>query len=335
VRQEIVGVVAYAKSFGIAKYQTCELMQIHVRRIERWEARLKHSGAMDYQKPGPKQAPHAVMPAERTALVEFAGREETVDYSFQMLALRGAEQGLFFMSASTVRSVLQNKGLGDDRRGPRRRGTGAKPNRPEELTGPNQCWCWDLSYLKTDVLRVFWYLYVMLDEWSRKVIAWRVSRSLAHEEALGLIDDAVLAENLLDVPPDQMPVVVNDRGSQMKAKEVKQMFIDMGLTQTFSRPRTPNDNPFVESLFGTVKTAPVYPGWFPYDDGSVVPGYFGRYFQWYNEEHYHSRIGYVTPVQKHTGQAEVIKAQRENQLTSQKEIRKLYWSSRILTGGGP
>jgi transposase InsO family protein len=335
VRQEIVGVVAYAKASGIAKYQTCELLQIHVRRIERWEARQKQSGNMDYRKPGPTKALHAIMPAEQQALVDFVGHEETIDYSFQMLALKGAEQGLFFMSASSVRLILQDTGLGDDRTGRRRLGAGAKPNRPEELTGPNQCWCWDLSYLKTDVLRVFWYLYVMLDEWSRKVIAWRVSRSLACEEALRLIDDAILAENLLEAPENQMPVVVNDRGSQMKAKEVKQMFTDMGLTQTFSRPRTPNDNPFVESLLGTVKTAPVYPGWFPYDDESVVQEYFGKYFPWYNNEHYHSRIGYVTPVQKHMGQAEAIIAERKRQLTNQKEIRKLYWSSRMLTGGGP
>lgn len=335
MRQEIVGVVSYAKASGIARYQSCELLQINVRRIERWESRLRSRGTMDYQKPGPKRALHAIMPAEQQALVKFAGHEDTVDYSFQMLALKGAERGLFFMSASSVRLILHDEGLGEDRRGHKRLGAGAKPNRPEQLTGPNQCWCWDISYLKTDVLRVFWFLYVMLDEWSRKVVAWRVSRSLSHEEALRLIDDAILAENLLEAPESQMPVVVNDRGSQMKAKEVKQMFTDMGLTQTFSRPRTPNDNPYIESLFGTVKTAPVYPGWFPYDDESVVQGYFGRYFGWYNNEHYHSRIGYVTPVQKHMGQAEMIIAERKKQLTNQKEIRKLYWSSRMLTGGGP
>ncbi len=335
MRQEIVGVVAYAKASGIAKYQTCEFLQVHVRRIERWEARLKQTGTMVYRKPGPKKPLHAIMPTERQALMAFAGQEETVDYSFQMLALKGAEGGLFFMSASRVRLILQDSGLGDDRTGRRRSGAGGKPNRPEELTGPNQCWCWDLSYLKTDVLRVFWYLYVIVDEWSRKVIAWRVSRSLACEEALRLIDDAILAENVLDVPQNQMPVVVNDRGSQMKAKEVKQMFRDMGLTQTFSRPRTPNDNPFVESLLGTVKTAPVYPGWFPYDEESVVQGYFGRYFPWYNNEHYHSRIGYVTPAQKHTGQAERIIAERKQKLTAQRKQRIEYWLSQPLTGGGP
>lgn len=325
VREEIVTVIASVKSSGIALYQACKLLQIKVRRIERWKARIRRTGSIAYGKPGPTQVVHAIMPIEREALVEYVGREETVDYSFQMLALKGAEEGLFCMSASSVRTILHEEYMAEDRTGRKRRGIRVKPNRPEELTGPNQCWCWDISYLRTEILRVFWYLYVMLDEWSRKVVAWRVSRSLAGEEALALIDQAMITENLLAVPEDRLPVVVNDRGTQMKAKEVKQMFRDLGLTQIFARPRTPNDNPFAEALFGTVKTAPTYPGWFPYNDGTVVTGYFTRYFTWYDHEHYHSRIGYVTPFQKHTGQAETIIMQRKKQVTAQRERRKEYW----------
>ena len=320
-------VVAYAKGRGIAHYQSCAVLQIAVRRVERWAVRLKYRGTMAYHKPGPRQVVHAILPAEREAVVAFVGREETVDYSLQLLAIKGGEQGVFFLSASSVRVILQEQGLGTDRTGRRRGGTGLKPNRPEELTGPNQCWCWDISYLKTDMLRVFWYLYVVVDEWSRKVIAWRVSRNLAHEEALGLLDDGIIGERLLEVPENERPVVVNDHGGQMKAKPVQQMLLDLGIEQTFARRRTPNDNPYVESLFSTIKTSPVYPGWFPYDDEAVVQEYFERYFQWYNTEHYHSRIGYITPVQNHTGQAERIIAERKKQLTAQRVERKQYWLS--------
>lgn len=319
--------MAYGKGRGITPYRSCGVLQIAVRRVERWAVRLKRSGSMEYGKPGPKQVVHAILPAEREAVLAFVGREETVDYSLQLLAIKGGEQGLFFLSASSVRGILQERGLGNDRTGRRRGGAGAKPNRPDELTGPNQCWCWDISYLKTDILRGFWYLYVAVDEWSRKVIAWRVSRTLCHEEALGLLDDGIIGERLLEVPEDERPVVVNDHGSQMKAKPVQQMLIDLGIEQTFARRRTPNDNPYVESLFSTIKTSPVYPGWFPYDDEAVVQEYFARYFQWYNTEHYHSRIGYVTPVQKHTGQAERIKAKRKQQLTAQRAERIQYWLS--------
>jgi len=328
--------IAYAKDAGIPKVCTCCVIQINRRRVERWELRLHETGSIPNRKTGPIQASHALLPAEKQAVMAYVSLEETADYSLQMLALKGAEEGLFFMSASSVRTVLQEAGLDSDRRPPvRRTGAGKKPNRPDELTGPNQCWCWDISYIPTYIPRLFWYLFVMLDEWSRKVLAWRVSNRITTQEALTLIDDAFIAERLLDVPEEKKPVIINDRGSQMKAKPVKQMFIDLGLTQEFARPRTPNDNPFIESLFSTVKTAPEYPGWFPDDDITAPQNYFDRYFHWYNTCHYHSRIGYVHPIDKHEGRAEQIIKERKNQLTLQREKRKLYWSKKhTLTGSG-
>jgi len=113
------------------------------------------------------------MPDEKDAGPNFVGRKETVDYSFQLLALKGAVANEFYLSASSVRTILQKNGLGDDRTGRVRNGARRnKPDRSNVLTGPNQCWCWDVSYIKTDVLRVFWQFYVMLDESIRKVLAW-------------------------------------------------------------------------------------------------------------------------------------------------------------------
>jgi putative transposase len=281
---------------------------------------------MSYYTSGPKQAVNAIIPTERSALLHYVGLEKTVDYSLQVLALRGAEQGLFFLSASTVRKVLIEEEIMSDRRPKQRRsGSGRKPDRPAELTGPNQCWTWDISYLRTDLPRIFWYLFVMLDEWSRKVIAWRVADHMITEEAQGLIDDAFLAEHLMDVPRSQLPVVVNDRGSQMKAKPVKQMFLDLGLVQTFARPRTPNDNPFIESLFSTVKSAPTYPECFPSETIKITEYYFEKYFGWYNAEHYHSGIGYVHPLDKHEGRAPAILKERKENLKRQRLERRSFW----------
>jgi putative transposase len=281
---------------------------------------------MSYYDPGPKQIMNAIIPTERSALLNYVGQEETVDFSLQVLALRGAEQGLFFLSASTVRKVLIEEEIMSDRRPKQRRsGSGRKPDRPAELTGPNQCWTWDISYLRTDLPRIFWYLFVMLDEWSRKVIAWRVADHMITEEAQGLIDDAFLIENLMDVPRSQLPVVVNDRGSQMKAKPVKQMFLDLGLVQTFARPRTPNDNPFIESLFSTVKSAPTYPECFPSETINITRNYFEKYFGWYNAEHYHSGIGYVHPIDKHEGRAQAILEERKERLKRQRLKRRSFW----------
>ena len=291
---------------------------------------------MNNFKSGPKRSVNAIMPYEKQAVLDYVRLEQTADYSLRVLACRGAEQGLFYVSASTIRLILSDEGILSDRRPlSRRTGAGRKPNRPDELTGPNQCWCWDLSYIRTDLIRFFWYLYVMLDEWSRKVVAWRISSSLLVTEAKALIDDAYIVEGLLDAPRDQLPVVVNDRGSQMKAKPVKQMMRDLGLTQTFARPRTPNDNPFIESLFSSVKTSPDYPGWFPSRTIQVAGDYFDQYFRWYNYEHFHSGIGYIHPIDKHEGRAEAILKKRKESMTNQRRLRKLYWSDKNqITRGG-
>ncbi len=100
------------------------------------------------------------------------------------------------------------------------------------------------------------------------------------------------------------------------------MFTDMGLTQTFSRPRTPNDNPFIESFFSSTKRTRMYPGWFCSQEEGPVTEYFGWYFPWYNTEHYHSRIGYVTPEQQHQGLASGIIAERKNYWQSSRNFVK-------------
>ncbi len=114
-----------------------------------------------------------------------------------------------------------------------------------------------------------------------------------------LLEQGLINENILDLPETQRPEVFNDRGRQMKAKPIKKMFEDHHLPQLFARPRTPDDNPFVESLFSTVKRTPRYPGLFL--DREEAVEYFSRYFSWYNKEHLHSGIDYVTPDQCHNG----------------------------------
>ena len=151
-------------------------------------------------------------------------------------------------------------------------------------------------------------------------------------EAKQLINTAVINENLLEAPDNQRPIIVNDRGKQMKAKAVKKMFIDLHMPQTFSRPRTPNDNPFIESFFGTVKTAQSWPGCFPANGIETVCEYFEKYFNWYNTRHFHSGINYLHPADKHAGLEDQIIKERETQLTNQRNARKMYWLNQQLTG---
>ncbi len=306
--------IAEGKSNGVSRNRTCALLQIDERRVRHWFSRP----ALADIKPGPVHAPHALLSEERQAIVAMAKDERYVDDSHRVLTAKGVDSGSLAVSASTVYRVMRHEGLTTDRSGRcHRNGNSRKPDRPE-LTGPNQRWCWDISYLRTLVKGIFLYLYVLLDEYSRKVVAFRISWSLAHAEGKELIDEGIEKEGLT---PEQVKILelFNDRGTQMKAKPFKNFLEDLGISQRFARPRTPNDNPFVESLFATTKGAPEYPGEFTDDVGGII--YFTAFFDFYNNVRRHGKIGYVTPVQRHKGEDKAILTRRRNRLADARRMR--------------
>jgi len=169
------------------------------------------------------------------------------------------------------------------------------------FTSPNELWSWDITHVKTTTRYRHFYLYVLLDWYSRKVVSWHLSMSLASEEALILWDQGVLNENLRDCP---LPKSLSDRVTQMRSISTKLFMKSLGVKQFFSRPRTPNDNPKIESLFSTTKHHPNYPGRF--DTFEEAEKYFERFFNWYNYLHDHTTIGMVTPNDRHTGRDKEI-----------------------------
>ncbi len=269
-------------------------------------------------KPGPVHAPHALLPEERKAIIAVAKDELYVDDSHRVLTARCVDGGSFAVSASTVYRVMRNEGLTTDRSGrSHRNGNSRKPDRPE-LTGPDQRWCWDVSYLRTLVKGTFLYLYALLDEYSRKVVAFRISWYLVNAEGKELIDEGIAKEGLTQEQIDLLELF-NDRGAQMKAKSFKQFLEDLGISQKFARPRTPNDNPYVESLFATTKSALEYPGTFKDDVEAIA--YFTVYFDFYNNVRRHGKIGYVTPAQRHCGEDKAILALRSERLAEARRTR--------------
>jgi len=277
---------------------------INRRRVNRWHSRLLQGEGLDNRKPGPKSPVHKLLPAEKEAVLQIAKAEQYVDLSHRILTVTGWDLKLFFVSFSSVYRILCSEGL-MSMRGKHRQHNGQSlaPVR-KELTGANQRWCWDISYLLTYEKGLFLYLYLLLDEYSRKAVNWLISWN----------------QTALDLPEDQRPEIINDRGRQMKAKPIKRMFDDHQMPQLFSRPRTPNDNPFVEAAFSTIKTAPAYPVRFL--DCQEATKYFQRFFAWYNTEHYHSGIDYVTPDQCHRGLRDNIVAERRANLNTQRNLRK-------------
>lgn len=321
-KQEILVVIEQSQQAGVSARRSCRLLLLSFRRVVRWQNRLRrHDRGLIDAAPGPRYAAHRLLPEEIASITAMARSAEYVDLSHRMLTVTAWEKGLFFASFSSVYRVLQQHDL-MTARGPGgpHNGRSLAPVR-KILTGPNQRWCWDISYLLTFEKGQYLYLYLLLDECSRKAIQWRLSWQQDAAQARELLEGGLRDENILDLPQDRRPELLNDRGRQMKAKPIQRLCEDHQMPQLFARPRTPNDNPFIESAFSTVKRAPEYPGRFR-DDGQAV-AYFDRYFDWYNHQHYHSGIDYVTPHQAHQGLRAQIVACRQRQHETQRLRRRV------------
>ena len=309
--------------------RSCKILRINRRRVVRWQSVLRRGQNLGNAKPGSLKPPHRLLEEERLKIIEAAKKTEYADFSHRILTVTAWEQNMFFVSFSTVYRVLCSEGL-MSQRGHQRQHNGrsiAPYRRP--LSGPNQRWCWDISYLHTYEKGLYLYLYLLLDEYSRRAISWIVSWRQDSATARRLLDDGLVRENILDLAEEERPEIFNDRGRQMKAKSVRKLLEDHAMPQIFARPRTPDDNPFVESAFGSTKRFHKYPGRFL--DQQDAQGYFSEYFCWYNESHYHSGIDFVTPQQAHAGMREQIVAQRRQKLDRQRRYRQEI--NRGLKGG--
>ncbi len=216
------------------------------------------------------------------------------------------DQGQYLCSTRTMYRVLNEDGASRERRDQL---THPAYQKPELLaTTPNQLWSWDITKLRGPVKWTYFYLYVILDVFSRYVVGWMI----APREA------AVLATKLIEetcdkhlIQPDQLTIHA-DRGSSMRSKPVAFLLADLSITKTHSRPYTSNDNPYSESQFRTMKYRPEFPDRF----GCLqdTHAFCQRFFPWYNDDHRHSGIGMLTPAMVHFGQAPAIWEKRQTVL---------------------
>jgi putative transposase len=182
-------------------------------------------------------------------------------------------------------------------------------HKPELLArGPNQVWSWDITKLLGPAKWTYFYLYVILDIFSRYVVGWLLAR---HENAA--LAQRLIRETLEKEPVDPQALTIHsDRGSPMKSSTVAQLLATLGVTKSHSRPHCSNDNPFSESQFKTLKYQPQFPDRFgSYEDALA---FCRRFVRWYNHEHYHSGLGLLTPDSVHHGQAETVRARRQRVL---------------------
>jgi putative transposase len=216
------------------------------------------------------------------------------------------DEGQYLCSTRTMYRMLEQDGASRERRDQL---THPAYQKPELLaTAPNQLWSWDITKLRGPVKWNYFYLYVILDVFSRYVVGWMIAPREAATLATKLIEETCDKHS---IQPDQLTIHA-DRGSSMRSKPVAFLLADLSITKTHSRPYTSNDNPYSESQFRTMKYRPEFPDRF----GCIqdARAFCQRFFPWYNDAHRHSGIGMLTPAMVHFGQAPAIRQKRQSVL---------------------
>jgi transposase InsO family protein len=301
-KEELLEMFDQAREVGMTQERLGALLGLERHRLSRWRVQ-KMRGSLEDGLPGPRQAPHRLLPEERDAFFALAAREDLADASVPVLCAYGSDTDVVHLSPSTGYRLLKEAHLSEPRGSARHRHPLPRINH-DLAVSPNCLWCWDITPLATYTLGLFYYLYAILDEYSRYVVAWRLDWTVRAPSAKEMFKEAIDSQHILDLSEGQRPRIVSDRGSTMKSKLLGQTLEPIHMLRYFTRPSTPTDNPFIESFFSTLKGHPTYPGRF--ETFEAAQSYCLSFFPWYNHRHLHSAIGFVTPADKHFGKASTI-----------------------------
>jgi len=249
-------------------------------------------------RPVPASQPRALSAVERRQVLDTLHEERFWDTAPASVYATLLDEGSYLCSPSTMYRLLRQQGETGDRR---RHATHPARVKPELVaSGPNQCWSWDITKLAGPAKWTWYYLYVLLDIYSRYVVGWMV----AHREAAALAE-RLLADTIAKQGVEAGQLAVHaDRGTSMTSKPVAMLLADLGVTKSHSRPHVPDDNPYSESQFKTLKHHPSFPDRFGciQDARAFCQGFFG----WYNHGHRHSGIALLTPADVHHGRASQV-----------------------------
>jgi transposase InsO family protein len=296
----ILGLVDEAVETGARQSKACEILGVDERSLQRW--RSQDIG--EDRRAGPKKAPdNKLTDAERASVLQIACSPRFRDLSPKQIVPLLADEGTYLASESTFYRTLRAAG----RLAHRGRAKPPTHRRPDELiaTGPNQVWCWDITYLPSVVRGKFFYCYTIIDLFSRKIVGRAVHDAESAMHAAVLMTVACAVEG---VQRDQL-TVHSDNGHPMKGATMLATLQKLGVIPSFSRPGVSDDNPYVEALFRTMKYRPEYPSQ-PFSSLQEGEAWVNRFVVWYNDEHRHSSIGFVTPGQRHRGDDVLILQKR-------------------------
>ena len=317
-KKEALKLISEACKAGARKRKAAELLGVPIRTVQRWE----HHGFSDLRKGSRAVPANKICEAERDQIIAVLESPEFGDSNPNQIVPKLADQGLYLGSESTMYRILKNERM-NKRRQSSQPGTRMRPE-PYVATGPNQVWCWDITYLPSKVRGEYFYLYMVMDLYSRKAVAYQVYECESGDLAADLITDACSREG---VTRNQL-VLHSDNGAPMKALTMLAKLQDLGVIPSFSRPSVSDDNPYSESLFRTMKYRPEYPE-LPFKSLEDARDWADRFVHWYNNEHLHSSISFVTPASRHSGQDIEILVKRHKVYLKAKNKHPERWSGAI------
>lgn len=312
--------IKVASKTGARREKSCEIIGITVRTLERWE---KDDGVNDKRKLVLRTPRNKLTEDERQMVLTTANSVAYRNLPPSKIIPMLTDLGLYIASESTFYRILRAEKQLSHRQISKR----LKHKRPEAYLahGPNQVWSWDISYLPTQVRGIYFYLYVIMDIYSRKIVGWSVHDCESAEHASQLIKQACLDEN---VKKEQL-VLHSDNGSPMKGLTMLAMLDKLGVIPSFSRPSVSDDNPYSEALFRTLKYHPDFPMWNKF--ASIVDArmWCEKFANWYNNHHLHSALKFTTPQQRHSGEDGVIRINRQAVYKAAKQKNPVRWSGEI------
>ena len=299
--------------------KVCQIVALSPRTVQRWQ--LPDEVPPD----GRKAAAAGRVPAnkltetERGEILATANQVEYAHLPPSQIVPKLADAGCYLASESTFYRILR----AEKQLAPRGRAKAATAKRPEAFlaTAPNQLWSWDITYMGTTIKGLYFYLYLIMDVFSRKIVGWEVYAEESADHAAKTIRKAYLREGIAGQPL----ILHSDNGSPMKGATMLGTLQKLGVMPSFSRPSVSNDNPYSEALFKTLKYHPGLPDK-PFDTLEESRLWCVGFQAWYNEEHQHSAIKFVTPGQRHRSEDKGILDRRKALYAKAKATNPERWS---------
>ncbi len=304
---------------GARLSQACRVVGISPRTLQRW----REAGGIKVD--GRKAAAQQRAPAnklseqERRQILSIANSEAFAPMPPSQIVPALADQGRYIASESSFYRVLNEAGQ-LAHRGKAKAPRHQRPT-PLQASAPNQLWSWDITYLPTTIQGVFFYLYLIMDVYSRKIVGWEVFETESADHAASVFHKTHLCEGIAG----NALVLHSDNGSPMKGATMLATLQWLGVMPSFSRPSVSDDNPYSEALFKTLKYHPGFPDK-PFDSLQQAREWVAGFQCWYNKVHRHSALKFVTPDQRHRGEDTVILKQRSALYEAAKALRPDRWS---------